>query len=223
MINKLLIINPKNAHFFLKKITIFSIKIQLSIVFFVFILFCSIFLQTIGWNWIQQTMTESGEKFKMSQAAEQVLKNGAILAPSKEHKSTIIFLHGLGDSGHSWAFGLKGMRVALPNTKIVCPTAPQAKVTLNNGHASTSWHDLGSLSEIDSEEKNTYAGVDENLKIVQEIIEKEIDSGIPSEKIVIAGFSQGFYYCFVFFFFRILFFKIIFERCCDVDFNWIYF
>jgi predicted esterase len=115
---------------------------------------------------------------------------GIILpAASGDHKSTIIFLHGLGDNGYSWAMALRGMRAMLPDTKIICPTAPTASVTLNRGHASTSWHDLSSLDEIDSEEKNTFKGVEENVAMLQELLQSELDAGVST--IALGGFSQG--------------------------------
>ncbi len=53
------------------------------------------------------------------------------ISASGKHTSTLIFLHGLGDTGHGWASTLAEIRP--PNLKIVCPTAPTVPVTLNSG------------------------------------------------------------------------------------------
>ncbi len=63
---------------------------------------------------------------KMSKDANQV-----VISASGKHTATLIFLHGLGDTGHGWASTLAEVRPH--NLKIVCPTAPTVPVTLNSG------------------------------------------------------------------------------------------
>ncbi len=52
----------------------------------------------------------------------------------------------------------------------------------------TAWHDLKGLSSLD---KETYNGIEDGVKIVEDLIADEIKSGIPSDRIILAGFSQG--------------------------------
>ena len=54
-----------------------------------------------------------------------------IVSPSGKHTATLIFLHGLGDTGHGWASSLAEVRQS--HVKIVCPTANTIPVTLNSG------------------------------------------------------------------------------------------
>ena len=63
-----------------------------------------------------------------------------VLAPSGEHTATILFLHGLGDTGHTWASAIKNIRPS--HVKIICPTANQIPVTINSGQFMNSWFDV---------------------------------------------------------------------------------
>ena len=54
-----------------------------------------------------------------------------VVSPSGKHTATLIFLHGLGDTGHGWASTLAEVRQS--HVKIVCPTANTIPVTLNSG------------------------------------------------------------------------------------------
>lgn len=114
-----------------------------------------------------------------------------ILEATGKHTGTILFLHGLGDVGESWADALSDLRQLLPHVRIICPTAPQSRVTINGGARMTSWHDIRSLQAIDDEGKEQFSGVEESVAIVKAIIESEIQAGIPANRIVLGGFSQG--------------------------------
>lgn len=50
---------------------------------------------------------------------------------SYQHTASLIFLHGLGDTGHGWASSIAAIRP--PHVKVVCPTANKMAVTLNSG------------------------------------------------------------------------------------------
>jgi lysophospholipase-2 len=55
-----------------------------------------------------------------------------IVSASGKHTATLIFLHGLGDTGHGWASTLADVRES--HVRIVCPTAATIPVTLNSGN-----------------------------------------------------------------------------------------
>ena len=57
--------------------------------------------------------------------------NSVVLSARGKHTASLIFLHGLGDTGHGWASTLAEIRS--DNIKIVCPTAATQPVTLNSG------------------------------------------------------------------------------------------
>ena len=76
--------------------------------------------------------------------------NGYIyLTPKESHETTLIFLHGLGDSaeGFSDLWGGWSQHKLTPRTcRIVLPTAPKAAVSCNNGYKMNSWFDIYKLS-----------------------------------------------------------------------------
>jgi len=112
----------------------------------------------------------------------------SIIKPKSTHTHTIVWLHGLGDEGSSWSPAFVPLQKTLPGLKIICPTAPVQPVTLNFGMSMTSWHDIKNLHSIDAED---YAGLAESVAIVRGHLEAEIKAGIPSENILLGGFSQG--------------------------------
>jgi predicted esterase len=119
------------------------------------------------------------------------MSQSIVLPARSTHTATIVFLHGLGDVGESWADALKDMQIALPHVKIICPTAPEQAVTINRGALMTSWHDIKSLAQIDDEGTAQFAGIEASVAIVQSILDSEIRGGIPANRIVLGGFSQG--------------------------------
>ncbi|XP_066155273.1 acyl-protein thioesterase 1 [Euwallacea fornicatus] len=109
-----------------------------------------------------------------------------VLAATAKHTATLIFLHGLGDTGQGWAQAMNAIRS--PFVKVICPTAKTMPVTLNAGFRMPSWFDLKSLDESGPEDEQ---GIKTATLEVQSLIENEIQAGIPANRIVIGGFSQG--------------------------------
>lgn len=102
------------------------------------------------------------------------------------HPLQLIFLHGLGDTGHGWASTMGQLRS--PNTKVICPTAPTMPVTLNHGFPMPSWFDLYSL-DINGQEDE--AGIKRASAVVHKMLQDEIKGGIEAKRIILGGFSQG--------------------------------
>ncbi|XP_046992952.1 acyl-protein thioesterase 1 [Schistocerca americana] len=109
-----------------------------------------------------------------------------IIAATAKHTATVIFLHGLGDTGHGWATGMGAIRS--PHVKVICPTAPTMPVTLNGGFRMPSWFDLRTLDANGPEDEE---GIKRATELVHGMIEQEVKAGIPSNRIVLGGFSQG--------------------------------
>lgn len=109
-----------------------------------------------------------------------------VVSASAKHTATLIFLHGLGDTGHGWASSIAAIRP--PHVKVVCPTANKMAVTLNSGFQMPSWFDLMSLDPTGPEDE---AGIKAAAQMVNSLIADEIKSGIPSNRILLGGFSQG--------------------------------
>ncbi|XP_018603529.1 acyl-protein thioesterase 1 [Scleropages formosus] len=110
----------------------------------------------------------------------------AIVPAARKATAAVIFLHGLGDTGHGWAEAFAGIRT--PHVKYICPHAPIMPVTLNMNMAMPSWFDIISLSPEAEEDESGIKRAAENIKA---LIDQEVKNGIPSHRIVLGGFSQG--------------------------------
>ncbi len=103
---------------------------------------------------------------------------------------SVIWLHGLGADGSDFEPVVPELRLHdTPAVRFVFPHAPYRPVTCNGGYVMRAWYDIVSLApgnrEIDE------AGLLESREIVRQLIQREADRGVPSERIVLAGFSQG--------------------------------
>jgi phospholipase/carboxylesterase len=109
--------------------------------------------------------------------------------PRTSVKAVVIWLHGLGDSGHGFAPIVPQLK--LPEAlgvRFVFPHAPVRAVTVNNGMKMNAWYDIKSL---DLENRADEAGVLESAELLEKLVDDEMARGVPSDKIVLAGFSQG--------------------------------
>lgn len=111
------------------------------------------------------------------------------LEPKQPADSCVIWLHGLGADGHDFAPVVPELN--LPDslaTRFIFPHAPKMPVTINGGMVMPAWYDILEMQlerKIDTEQ--LCASADEIVKIINQ----QIELGIPSERIIIAGFSQG--------------------------------
>ncbi|KAG8799443.1 hypothetical protein FRC16_005099 [Serendipita sp. 398] len=116
--------------------------------------------------------------------------------PVAKHTASVIFLHGLGDSGLGWAPVAKmlGRHPSLSHIKWILPHAPESPVTLNMGMAMPSWFDIADLDlDLNAPDGGEDAtGMLKSSMSVNRLITAEIDeAGIPANRIVVGGFSQG--------------------------------
>lgn len=109
--------------------------------------------------------------------------------PTSEHKATVIWLHGLGADGHDFEPIVPELKLSPElGVKFIFPHAPVMPVTINGGYEMRAWYDIRDADLANREDKE---GVRHSSELVKKIIDSEIESGIPSDKIVLAGFSQG--------------------------------
>jgi phospholipase/carboxylesterase len=111
------------------------------------------------------------------------------LEPISPAKGAVILLHGLGADGHDFAPLVPELH--LPDSlgvRFVFPHAAVRPVTLNNGYQMRAWYDILGLSLTAQEDER---GIRESEKLVHHFIEQQLASGLLSNRIVIAGFSQG--------------------------------
>jgi phospholipase/carboxylesterase len=111
------------------------------------------------------------------------------IQPKSAHKYSVIWLHGLGADGHDFEGIIPELHLnAEPNTHFIFPNAPIQPVTVNGGMHMRAWYDI---LEMSLERKVDIAGIYQSAKLLTQLIEREMDKGIPPEHIVLAGFSQG--------------------------------
>lgn len=115
------------------------------------------------------------------------LHKPVVLKPRIKQTASMIFLHGLGDTGHGWAGILNTIRP--DHLKVICPTAPVIPITLNMGFRMPGWFDMCDLDKL--EEETDIEGVKASADTVFKLIDMELRAGIPGKKIILGGFSQG--------------------------------
>jgi len=102
---------------------------------------------------------------------------------------SILWLHGLGADGNDFAPIVPELiRPGWPELRFVFPHAPVRAVTINNGARMRAWYDIRNF-EID--QRADEVGVRESIAQVEALLAREIERGVPSERIILAGFSQG--------------------------------
>lgn len=122
-------------------------------------------------------------------ASYSQIKPISLMHKSTPQQGTVIFLHGLGDTGYGWLQIIELLHKKTPHIKYILPTAPSRPVTINGGESMPAWYDIKSLSE--KSRSDPLDGLADTEKIIIDLIEEEIGNGIPSHKIMLGGFSQG--------------------------------
>lgn len=103
--------------------------------------------------------------------------------------AAVIWLHGLGADGNDFAAIVPELDLHdCPPIRFVFPHAPSMPVTLNGGYVMPAWYDiLGG----DMQRREDEAGIRRSASAIEALIAREVARGIASERIVLAGFSQG--------------------------------
>ncbi|MFT3907005.1 MAG: dienelactone hydrolase family protein [Steroidobacteraceae bacterium] len=104
-------------------------------------------------------------------------------------RAAVIWMHGLGADAHDFEPIVPELvRPGERALRFVFPNAPVRPVTLNNGYPMRAWYDIIGL---DRQSRQDEAGIRASAAQIGELIQREVDRGIPAERIVLAGFSQG--------------------------------
>jgi phospholipase/carboxylesterase len=109
--------------------------------------------------------------------------------PRSKPSATVIWLHGLGADGHD--FEPIVPELDLPESipiRYVFPHAPHRPVTINGGMVMRAWFDV---LAVQPDHKIDIKSFMESSSYLQKLIEKELLSGMPAKRIILAGFSQG--------------------------------
>ena len=107
------------------------------------------------------------------------------IEPTLKPLGSIIWLHGLGADGHDFEPIVPDLDVNVP-VRFIFPHAPMRPVTINGGLEMRAWYDVDPQSSLSGTD-----AIRDSAKAVQELVDAENQRGIPNDKIVLAGFSQG--------------------------------
>ena len=110
-----------------------------------------------------------------------------------EPGASIIVLHGLGADGSDFLPVAQAMDLSpVGPVRYVFPSAPVRPVTINGGYAMRAWYDIHPpADEPGGVRQEDELGLRESQAIVERLIERERQRGVPAERIVLMGFSQG--------------------------------
>lgn len=120
-------------------------------------------------------------------------KNNALscidIHPTIPASMSIIWLHGLGADANDFTPIIPELNLPKSHSvRFIFPNAPVRPVTINNGYEMRAWYDITSIS---SERTTDVAGIIQSVRDIEAIIQREMEDGIASNKIILAGFSQG--------------------------------
>lgn len=112
-----------------------------------------------------------------------------IIEPQLQHHASVIWLHGLGADGHDFESIVPELQLDPDlGIRFIFPHAPHQAVTINQGYMMRAWYDITSMTINDAPDAE---GIHRSVQVINQLIQNEIDSGISTDKIIIAGFSQG--------------------------------
>jgi phospholipase/carboxylesterase len=109
--------------------------------------------------------------------------------PDGPPRASVIWLHGLGADGHDFEPIVPELRLPRDaRVRFVFPHAPMRPVTINGGYVMRAWYDIKTLDLHRMVEEDDF---ETSRRKLEAWIRHEEASGVPSERIVVAGFSQG--------------------------------
>ena len=98
---------------------------------------------------------------------------------------SIIWLHGLGADAHDFEPIVPQLGLNQP-LRFVFPNAPIRPVSINAGMEMRAWYDIDPGAPLSGEQE-----IGESAASICQLVERENERGIPSDRITLAGFSQG--------------------------------
>lgn len=112
------------------------------------------------------------------------------IKPKTKALASVIWLHGLGADGHDFVDIVPQLNLPhnLP-VRFIFPHAPMRPITINSGYVMRAWYDIKRLDTL--REAEDAKGIHDSAKNICALIEHEEQQGIESDKIILAGFSQG--------------------------------
>lgn len=111
-----------------------------------------------------------------------------VLEPHQTASACVIWLHGLGADRYDFEPVARALQRILPAVRFVLPQAPTQPVTLNGGWPMPSWYDILAL---EPERALNLEQLNESADTVLQLIAEQQAAGIATQRIILAGFSQG--------------------------------
>lgn len=111
------------------------------------------------------------------------------IEPAAPATAAVIWLHGLGADGHDFEPIVPELRLPaeLP-VRFVFPHAPSIPITINGGMVMPAWFDIRGMDLDNAVDESQLS---KSVAATKALIEREQARGIASDRIVLAGFSQG--------------------------------
>ena len=104
-------------------------------------------------------------------------------------QAAVIWMHGLGADGNDFVPIIRELDLSdCPAIRFVFPHAETIPVTINNGYVMRAWYDILGMDLVRREDE---VGLRKSQQQIEQLIAREIERGIPAERIILAGFSQG--------------------------------
>jgi phospholipase/carboxylesterase len=120
--------------------------------------------------------------------------------PTHNATASIIWLHGLGASGDDFASLVPELKTMLGTSfntiRFIFPHAAEIPVTINGGAVMPAWYDILDMPTQVQAGQSAERKINQNqllasAKDIQHLIDREIERGVKSERILVLGFSQG--------------------------------
>ena len=103
--------------------------------------------------------------------------------------ASLIVLHGLGADGNDFVPVAQELDLsAVGGARFVFPHAPMRPVTMNGGYVMRAWYDIAGTPQARVEDES---GLRASQVQIEALIAREVARGIPAQRIVLMGFSQG--------------------------------
>lgn len=124
-----------------------------------------------------------------SEAAPAASLETVVVETGPAPTAAVVWLHGLGADGHDFEPIVPQLDwPGAPDIRYVFPHAPVRPVTINGGMPMRAWYDILSLTSARGHDRQ---GIVDSVNAVAELLRRQIEDGIPSRRIILAGFSQG--------------------------------
>ncbi len=112
-----------------------------------------------------------------------------VIQPKGKTSASVIWLHGLGADAHDFEPIVPELGEHLRSSvRFIFPFAPHRPVTINGGVVMRAWYDI---TDTDIARRADEQGVRASGELLDALVAAEIEAGVPPNRIVLAGFSQG--------------------------------